>query len=65
MKNFGKESKLGMPFQAAPVERQICGAAIHGDAGIDASGFFDTLKSIAGTVLPIAAKAAPFALALL
>lgn len=58
MKNFDKEINVGMPFQATPVERQICGAAVSGDAGIEASAWWDTLASVAKTALPIAAQVA-------
>ena len=44
----------GMPAQAMPVERHIAGAAaVSGDVGAEASGFWDTLQGIAKTALPI------------
>ena len=50
-----KMSKL--PIQSAPVERQITGAAISSENGVDASGFLDTIGDIAKTVAPIALPA--------
>lgn len=58
MKNFDKEISIGMPLQATPVERQICGAAISGEAGMEASAWWDTLLHVAKTALPIAAQVA-------
>lgn len=59
MKNFDREINMGMPLQAMPVERQICGAAISSEAGMEASAWWDTLLNVAKTVAPIAMKAAP------
>ncbi|MEM9216454.1 MAG: hypothetical protein AAGD25_19170 [Cyanobacteria bacterium P01_F01_bin.150] len=46
-----------LPIQSAPVDRQINGAAVSGENGVDASGFLDTLGTIAKTVAPIALPA--------
>lgn len=61
MKNFnsGTHKVTGMPPQAMPVERQICGSsAISGDCGVEASAWWDTLLNVAKTALPIAAQVA-------
>jgi hypothetical protein len=48
-----KSSQL--PIQSAPVQRHISGAPVSGDQGVEASGWLDTLGSVAKTVAPIAA----------
>ena len=50
-----KPSRL--PVQSAPVDRCITGAAVVGENGVDASGFFDVIKKIGSTVAPIALQA--------
>jgi hypothetical protein len=56
MNTFENSRKhAGMPVQAMPVERHIAGdAAISGDAGVEASGWLDILKTVGSAVLPIA-----------
>ena len=44
-----KTSKL--PVQSAPVERQITGAAISGENGVEASGIWDILKTVGAGAL--------------
>lgn len=56
MKNFDKISMPGMPIQAEPVERQICGAVFSGDAGVEASGIFGALLGAAKVIAPIALR---------
>jgi len=59
MKTFDMESKAGLPLQAMPVERQVCGAAaVSPNSGVEASAWWDTLAQVAKTALPIAAQVA-------
>jgi len=44
-------SQLRLPMQAAPVERRIGPAALNGGSGMEASGWFDDVMSIAGPAL--------------
>jgi len=56
---FSSKKSIGMPLQANPVQRTMAGAgAISDVAGIEASSWWDTLKSVASTVAPYAAKVA-------
>ncbi|MYM97759.1 hypothetical protein [Duganella vulcania] len=56
---FSSKQHIGMPMQASPVHRTMAGAGAISDAsGIEASGWWDTLKSVASTVAPYAAKVA-------
>lgn len=51
----GQFKSAGMPMQAMPVERHMTGgAAVSGDMGVEASGWWDILKNVAQTALPIA-----------
>jgi hypothetical protein len=46
---------MKLPNQAAPVQRNITGAAVSSQNGVEASGWLDILKtvgSVAGQVLP-------------
>ena len=43
-------SKLRLPMQAAPVERRPGPAALNGGSGMEASGWFDDVMSVAGPV---------------
>ncbi|MDJ0899229.1 MAG: hypothetical protein QNJ55_10495 [Xenococcus sp. MO_188.B8] len=49
-----KRSKL--PIQAAPVTRNITGAPISGENGVEASGFLDILKQVGKAALPVATQ---------
>lgn len=47
-----------LPPQAAPIDRTPSGAAAFANnAGVDASGFWDVLGSVAKTVAPVALPA--------
>jgi hypothetical protein len=55
-------TQLRIPLQAAPVCRSPGLGGAFGDAdGIEAAGFWDTLKSIGSTVLQSAPEWAPIA----
>jgi hypothetical protein len=41
-----------MPLQAMPVQRHITGAAMSGEAGVEASSFLDILGTIAKVAVP-------------
>ncbi|WP_440215856.1 hypothetical protein [Chromobacterium piscinae] len=53
------QQNIGMPTQASPVQRSLVGSgAITSADGMEASGWWDTLKGIATTVAPYAGKIA-------
>ena len=47
-----KRSKL--PIQAAPVERTIAGTPMSSGNGVEASGWLDVVKDVAGVVGTVA-----------
>lgn len=51
-------NKQNLPLQSAPVTRYVSPAAVGGGAGVEASSFWDTLKSIGKAALPIAGTVA-------
>ncbi|MGH3670221.1 MAG: hypothetical protein ACRDSH_06240 [Pseudonocardiaceae bacterium] len=50
-------ARLRLPLQAAPINRTPTSATLADGSGIEASGFWDTLGSIATKALPIVAGA--------